>query len=53
LGIIAAATLAWLAVHAVLSPVNPRQQAPEKHYDAPCWACHFVIESVEVRSLAE
>lgn len=53
LGIVAAVTLAWVAIHAVLSPVNPQQQAPEKHYDAPCWACHFVTESVEVRSLAE
>ncbi len=49
-GVVVALVLAWVVVHVVIAPVNPRQEAPEDHYEmAPCWACHFVADSVPVQ----
>lgn len=41
----------WLLVHVFISPVNPQQEAPTAHFGGPCWACHFVSESAEVRAV--
>ncbi len=40
--------VAWALMHALISPVNPRQEPPEKHVAGPCWACHLVLESAEI-----
>jgi hypothetical protein len=47
-GIVAVLLLLWAAVHIVISPVNPEQEPPSGHFDSSCWACHFVMGSVEV-----
>jgi hypothetical protein len=45
--------VAWVAVHFVLAPVNPRQQPPDAHVSAPCWTCHLVSGSVKIKVLSE
>lgn len=40
-------------MHAFISPVNPKQDAPELHVDKACWACHIVTDSVDVKDLEE
>ena len=39
----------WGALHIFISPVNPEQEPPETHIQTQCWACHLVLESVEIR----
>lgn len=51
-GVLVTLVLAWAVMHVVISPVNPRQEAPRKHYlEAPCWTCHFVLESAVLKEL--
>ena len=46
--VIVGVVLAWALMHVVISPVNPLQEAPEKHVAGPCWACHLVLESAQL-----
>jgi hypothetical protein len=48
-GIVVLLLLGWGLVHAFISPVNPSQEPPDGHVTWPCWTCHIVSESVEVR----
>lgn len=51
-GIAAALVVAWGVLHVVIPPVNPEQEPPREHYfEAPCWTCHLVIASAELREL--
>jgi hypothetical protein len=43
--------LAWGALHVLITPVNPKQEAPEDHVQSACWACHFVTESAKVQAI--
>jgi len=43
--------VAWGLFHVFISPVNPRQEAPDKHIPGPCWACHIVSESADIVKL--
>lgn len=54
-GLVVALVIAWAVVHVVITPVNPSQEAPEDHYveSAPCWACHFVTDSVPVQAASD
>ncbi len=47
-GALLAILLAWGALHVLISPVNPAQEAPEKHFGGQCWACHFMSESAKI-----
>jgi len=38
----------WALLHVFLSPVNPAQEAPEKHLPGQCWMCHIVSDSAEL-----
>jgi cytochrome c553 len=40
----------WVLMHLFLSPVNPKQKAPSKHIDAPCWTCHLVLEQAKIKT---
>jgi hypothetical protein len=42
-----------LLMHAFISPVNPRQEAPKTHVQSACWSCHTVSDSVKVKDLGE
>lgn len=50
---IGAAVGVLVLMHAFISPVNPKQDAPELHVDKACWACHIVTDSVDVKDLEE
>ena len=53
-GLAAALVVAWGVMHVVISPVNPKQEPPEEHYfEAPCWTCHLVLGSAELKELDE
>jgi hypothetical protein len=46
--VVVGVAVAWALLHVFISPVNPKQEAPEKHIAGPCWACHFVSGSADV-----
>lgn len=48
-GVVAVLLLSWGALHFVISPVNPEQEPPEKHVSAPCWTCHIVSASADIK----
>ncbi len=47
-GALLVALVAWGALHVFISPVNPEQKAPEKHFQSSCWTCHFISSSAKV-----
>ena len=47
-GVLAGALLLWGVLHVMISPVNPAQEAPDGHVDAPCALCHIVSEGVDL-----
>jgi len=51
LALIGAIVVGLALTHVFVSPVNPRQPAPENHIGGPCWACHIVSESAKIREL--
>lgn len=48
-GVAALLAISWGLLHVFISPVNPMQETPSGHVTWPCWTCHFVSESVEIR----
>ncbi|PKQ19656.1 MAG: hypothetical protein CVT66_09065 [Actinobacteria bacterium HGW-Actinobacteria-6] len=42
-----AAVILVLAVHVMIRPVTPAQQAPIDHFGGPCGLCHFISEGVD------
>lgn len=34
--------------HLFISPINPQQEAPERHVTVSCWWCHTVSDSIAV-----
>lgn len=49
--VIVAVLVLWGMLHMFISPVNPAQKAPSGHVAAPCWSCHFVSESADLREV--
>jgi CBS domain containing-hemolysin-like protein len=47
-GALLVAMVIWGALHVFISPVNPKQAAPDRHVQTSCWACHFVSNSAKV-----
>ena len=48
-GIAVTVLFGWGAMHLFLPTINPEQPAPADHPGDPCWACHLVLESAEIR----
>ena len=46
--VVVGVVLAWALLHVFISPVNPKQEQPDKHLPGQCWVCHFVSESAEM-----
>lgn len=42
-----------LAMHALIRPIPPTQEAPQSHLGKPCWACHIVSPTAEPVELEE
>lgn len=38
----------WIAVHFMLTTIDPAQESPAGHFQSACWACHMTLESAEV-----
>lgn len=38
----------WVAMHFMLTTINPAQQSPPGHFQSACWACHMTLESAEL-----
>ncbi|MBN2840279.1 MAG: hypothetical protein JXP37_04905 [Coriobacteriia bacterium] len=38
----------WIAMHFMLTTINPAQKSPVGHFQAACWACHMTLESAEI-----
>ncbi|MDZ4063271.1 MAG: hypothetical protein U1E22_01250 [Coriobacteriia bacterium] len=47
-GVLAAAFMLVLVMHVLITPVSPRQEAPERHIQTACWACHFTSSSAKI-----
>ncbi|MDP2181065.1 MAG: hypothetical protein Q8K99_00650 [Actinomycetota bacterium] len=45
---IAVALMLVLVMHVLITPVSPRQEAPEGHIQTTCWACHFASSSAKI-----
>lgn len=53
-GAVLGGAVALLALmHVFISPINPKQEAPDVHIESTCWACHTVSESIEIKDLEE
>ncbi len=40
--------LLWVAMHFMLTTINPEQESPAGHFQSACWACHMTLESAEI-----
>jgi heterodisulfide reductase subunit B len=38
----------WIAMHLMLTTINPAQESPADHFQSACWACHMTLESAEL-----
>ena len=38
----------WIAMHFMLTTINPAQEPPAGHFQSACWACHMTLESAEL-----
>lgn len=40
--------LLWIAMHFLLTTINPAQPSPTGHFQSACWACHMTLESADI-----
>jgi hypothetical protein len=47
-GVLGVLLFLWVAMHFMLTTINPDQVAPSGHPQSSCWACHMVLESAAI-----